>query len=542
MANSIFKQHYAGDYYLMALQKMTFCVSPINKRLLEKNFKQNMEVNRVGQLAADWLWAILHPIKLLESIEQYHMVDRRWFLLFLGQIVFFAHIIIKCLVHIIFDDQQSAQYFDSIYYPNISARLPNSKLMNGFWFSFSAASFFCRLICLHTVIRGSIINRDFYKEISVSQVNISSVVLASNYSFKDIHDFIINSIKHDNEVEKNFHSRIAHFSIFSDNDMKCLNTKYFNRTVKLIYMNMIDFGECYTMHPIREKLVKIKDEYKLWFLAEPIHRMSPSVVRFLAYISPFLSVSIIVGTLGFYAIYIYSEVIADLDLANNMFSQDIILVWLTPLRIIKTIEVIAFILVQLPFHIQTTYVNVDTAILLSRVQRVTDLMIFELDFTKCLVRKEMFTKVKSADDLTLYKIRTHKQSILFNEKYSHYIQLADITYMEFIDIRDTHCLFLNSILVGSGFATSFALTLFYLVDTPVEIGLVILVLYSCVAPCFSLIIYCTEIERKVSLIDSFGKAYLLVNTSKVMIVVFVNKFLFQFTVQKTAYNTSASSE
>lgn len=486
-----------ADSFFFILHKLCFIVSPLNKRLLLENVRRDLPVSRAGSHSVDWLWLLKHPSKVIDLLEHYHMVERKYIYLLLVQLIIYAHFTIKFFIYSSESaDRNSSTKVDHFnIFDDLVGSFPNSALLNRLWFVFILNTFSQRLYEVAKMIRLAVVNCDSYKEISICQVNLSGSLVISSINSQELVSLIVASVRQERKMS-DFISRTTHFENSARSSALIRNNFHkLSQAAKLYYLNAIDFGEYYKDLPINFK--RLKQRYKGWFLPRPRHRFNIQTASFFGFGFAFFII-IFVFCYFFYVCFYTFSLAFNLSQrratsAGSLFSYADLRVQLTkPLVVVNMIEISLYILIHLPWEMHIVLIIADVACLTSRIQRIIELMENELPTTNYSPLLNQGPGYKVSFELA------RKTRCELDENFKYYIELVRLVHLEFFDIRAAHTFYLNVLHLSSGLVITYALSLLYMLDYGPEVFLVILNIIVCLMPCIVVLLVCATIERKVS--------------------------------------------
>lgn len=399
-----------------------------------------------------WLKYLYRPKQLVRCIRRYHCAESKFFVITCLQFVIMIYLGIKALFHrfITGADSTLAEYYADRYFPRIHQSSSEAHRFDSILIGLIAYIFLRRLLRLYVLIKNSIINRNGYKKISASQVNLTagSVLIVPLEEFAN---FLRHMLNHHKESISDPGTRHKHLSLEAGVDAIIQN----QRPLEFIYLrNPISFSDCYGKFEayFDLELMKAKTTWlREWRLARPLARIDPTELFWLYTIGSMVLLLIIIGTVvSNLSIMIYELcALADDNNENSCLLQ--IPSFLTKLtRIIRAFDLMALVMIQIPLLLETTAFVMDCSALISRVRKVRE--IFERDIERC------HAKIGALQQAGRVIFEYQGDDHHFNRTIRFHIQLVRCVYQEFLDLRFGHTVFLNVLLIGGGLVSSLSTT------------------------------------------------------------------------------------
>lgn len=493
--------------------QITFSCSPLSVSLVElTKANQSTDLSTTGfislpsedwtsnepcrlELDENWYRFFLKPRKLVELIKRYHCVGNKFFVLLIAQFGMVCYLLFKAIFHrfVTGTDEELAKYYADRYFPRIQYSYPNTYDLEAYIAKVCLYILLYRLLHLHDLIRNSVIHRNGYKYISITQLNLTSTAAfrLPLYKWKD---FLKLLFKHHKECITDDDKRKMHLT-FKYGIEGAINEK---DMIDLIYFeNAITFSECYSN--FEEFFTGNETENKWtngWFVAKPVMRMDPFELGW-------LTIAAMIG-IPFAAIFITFMIICATlvelcAIASDRDQDDCLAQFPTLIfdlaRLIRLFDIIALIAIQLPQNIEAALFYYDSCATISRARKVKEAL--QKDLLQCLI---MNNKIFEAGHLARFrdKISTRLKKQQLNRSIYLHTRLTMCVYHEFRDLRRAHALFLNILMIGGGFLISISAS--ELIKSPLVIEKIILiaVIINCSIPIVSSVLLCIIVEHTVS--------------------------------------------
>lgn len=501
------------DYSVAFCKFWTFCVSPIDSRRFHESLQGSSLIREdVGAFCEKNIkrqehvpWNLVFKPKLLaKAIKQHHMCEDSFFVCVLIQFVALIYLLYKTAFHPIMtgDNQRLARYYEDKYlFPRMFQSYSNAHNFYNMAFSVCLYYFLIRLLSLIRLIKYSLINLDGYKQVTTAQMNFSYAAIG-DYHAPGWWNFFKYAYKH--------HRQTKNYSLKSHTQLNKITCRHIDSqqlyNTNLIYqVNILDFNECYKGFDRLFGPQWRPKKYTNWHLNQPVQSADPVEWAVMAAIftvafnlAIYFVIISIVAALVFEVINEHDDISPILQRPWHHFC-----LWLSkPTRLIRFIDIVVFIFVQLPNQIDATFIYFDCGILFSRVKKLTKC--FQEDLVLCL------------DD---YKQRVHvgKHTHANHFGYSgdqnpnrHYsrlndhlrllVKLARFLRLEFLDLKKYHSDYINLMMMLTGFCIGSA---FSLISTTSSLGglfCLIIGALSLICPMIALICYAILLDTAVCLI------------------------------------------
>lgn len=433
----------------------------------------------------DWFNYLLRPSKLLKFIKQYHCVGNMFFILLVIQFITIFYLLFKALFHkhVTGTDQRLAQYYADRYFPRAHHSYPRAHDLDSFLIRIYTYVLVFRLFRLYVLVKNSVINRNGYVVINTSQLNFSSAS-AIEIPVHKWNRFIDIVLHHHKAYDNDSETRKKHLR-FEKNIAELMDKK---DEFEFMYLyNPISFDDCYKAY------FDITRQYKSswakgWYVSMPIGRIDPSEFGLLITIATVgcLLAMIIVAILVVLATFHELCTLAKEAEQYSCVAQVPALL-LDISRLVRLFDIVSGVMVQLPQQVEAAMLYFDCCSLISRARKVTAALQEDLDI--CINS----TRTSGID---MGPLRERKA---LNRAIHLHIRLTRVVYHEFRDIRETHTLLLNILLVGGGSLISVcASEVLQVKDSFVKRFVLEAYIVSCLIPIILSIVFCIKTEYTVS--------------------------------------------
>lgn len=498
------------------IHHITFTCSPLSQKrfreerhVLKRKFRENQMENywnpeRRQSDKPDW-GVLFRPLDLIRLIKRYHMCGNLFIVTSIVHLMLLFHITIKCAIHtfITGSNQEKLEYSNSIYYPHLLGAFPKPYLFNNLFLALSLLLLSTRLLAARQLIRGAIINANRYKEIKISQLNLTG--LTKFYlTPKQWLKFLTEPYKHLNQVKTEPRVYWAHYKLnesIHDNHENSPST----RDLKFCY-NVVDFNDCYEW---LGNLPPRKKKYQDWQSAKPVHRLP----------STWLTAAMLVGltTLGTAVLFptFLATGVLILELRSSLSSDakptifgviaryDVHLS--EPLHIVRISELVTFALLLVPHNFGASMLYVDTWILAARIRKLVRILYDELEFvTQTAILELGKQTMMTPSNQTKYDYFEKKDNDNlstkrnFNARIRQEITVMRILCLEFYDIKAQHQPYVNFLILGTGICMSYIITLSTTVTSLGELSVLLSLFVSCFFLNSGVLACCVYLERLVS--------------------------------------------
>lgn len=511
--------------------KISYSFSPLIKSTVESELKAESkspdeiflsELERYKVEGSFWQY-LTRPIELLNLIKRYHDIGNLFFVVAFAQIMSLAYLGFKSIFHamVIGQDKQKANHYASSWFPRILESYPNPENFYALLIIICTYYFLLRLLCLRRLVLGSIINKQGYRRLTITQTNLPCAG-AYNLPGKAWIDLIKLTLTHRRLCNNNQGIKEKHLAFdksCKDKLMRC------SKKELIYYTNVIDFNSCFgefmeeMAHDHRSKWAAN------WHIAQPSCYLDPHELGILILLQ-ISGLSLLFGLISVLIIlhlfYEVSRLTPDPDEATYADILKTIPCFMTNLNaIIKFSDVTLNMLVQIPNHIEAAIIYLDMVILISRTRKVSDALKADLDL--CETRAYSCSNINKKSQLVPeYRSYTSTESNpnqdslrnnhtrhgsghmsiserkTLNESIELHVILAQMVNLEFIDLKRSHTLYLNLLFVGCGFCISVCISLIFVVKSNLVIYILISLVISCSVPLIGAVLFCVTSELTVS--------------------------------------------
>lgn len=450
-------KRYIGVAAFIAIlgQQIAIICSPVSIKLVELTrahyyrgsqasndlnvYHQNFYVSAKDRAEQEtWFEVLLHFRKLVEYIKQYHCVGNKFFISLTLQLAANFYLFAKATFHKFFTgpDRNLADYYADRYFPRLfhSYSLNQSIDSQMFYCSIFILSF--RLSRVFALIRNSIVNRYGYRHITAQQSSYTSSV-AFVLPIDDWKRFWHLIYNHRKDCAKDPEARRRHISFAGDTE-RLMREKSEMEFVN--FHNAISFEECYSVLETKcrpeNRIAWAKD----WYVSEPLMPLDPHEYSWL------ISLTLIGMPIGIAVVLLMTIVPFAYELCTIAYekNEESCLMQITVLatslsRMIRLLDVILLVMSFLPSQIEGSIFYWDCCVLISRVRKVRAALEDDLDRCARFYRSNEFGEGISLKD---------RQEL--NRDVRVHIKLLRCTYKEFRDLRWSHTVYLNILLVGGG--------------------------------------------------------------------------------------------
>jgi len=526
------------ELVIFMVHDVTFSCSPINKNRFKREFEKRisssvkkcqLEGKIVGTRSEDRLegesstWRLIfRPFVLMKLVKRYHISGNTFVFLSLLHLLLMLHISIKALFHSILtgSDPKRQESFNNSLYPAIFGAFPEPNLFNNLILVVCVQNFSIRVLKVYQLIRGAIVNSKTYKEVRISQINLSYMNLFET-KIGDLVTFFGQSIQHDRAIEGDPETQELHYKIGDE-----VASMIAHSSIKdlMYYSTLIDFEDCFAILKRPLKLQPVKAKRRLWHTARPLHRVDVGGVRNMMLASVSGLTTTFVSSLVF--IFAYSHY--ELSNASSHDASKTIGQVGPPsnyVSMIRITEVCGLVFLQVTTQFDAVVIYIDTFAFIYRARKLIGIMRRELNFFRELGRLKLGLP-GSGTIQSPFKFRSlhppsndflsaprgqsaENKCFLVTEKWAadvsnlnsrlrQLVTMSRLLQLEFLDIRRTHSVYINITLIGAEVCTSYIISLIFSVGTTCERILLVISMMSCIIPSLCLLFACTLIERTVS--------------------------------------------
>lgn len=442
-----------GVFHIMG-QQITVISSPISRKLVEltraRSIDSDLQLDRCissdyhyMKHGDDWVRFLLKPNKVVQYIKRYHCVGNGFFVVISIHITAILYLITKSTFHrfVTGSDKIFAQYYADRYFPRILHTYTDTQYLDSQILSISIILLLFRLSRLSTLVKNSIINRDGYKHITAQQSSFSSA-LALVLPANDWLRFWSLVRSHRKDCAENNEIKRRHLS-FGNNIEDAFSKK--NQMELIYFHNPISFEQCYNVletHCSSDSRVSWAEE---WFVPEPVMRLDPFEYGWWVIVT---IIGLLLGLMINNCVIITAFIYELCALANDS-NEDSCLMQVPSLlsslsRLIRILDVIVLVILHLPPQIEGATFYWDCCIMISRARKVKEAL--EGDIDRC-------SKARSGIGEHNFRAVIKNRSELNRAIWLH-IRLIRCVYREFWDLRISHSIYLNILVIGGGFLLS----------------------------------------------------------------------------------------
>lgn len=436
------------------------------------------------------------------------------------------------------DDRAQAQYYADHYLPRLFESYTSPTRNYPIVLVISTFYLIERSIITVRLIRRSTDNCDGYKQIDAIQLNATFLTVL-NWNIKDWWRFLKASREHrkictdrdqTTTAWTSNQERTAHLYVnqrLADNidDMDSYELSYCN--------NPIDFSHCYRFHGLDISRLRPNILYK----PQAFCRIDMPELSWFVYYFFFGVPILLVAMASFMLIALSVELVALVPDGDQItihgYLRQIPNLFTDLNRLIRLIDIYTLVIAQMPLQNQTSAIALDIATLISRVNKVTDLLNDDLKF--CVDRAHEYknsillaqdgTKLLHVhEDLNAYvSKRNGSLSIELSKSSSDYfargkftnisraernllanrlrfnLRLAHVVRTEFVALKRSHSSYLNILIAGSGFFVAAAFALLLLIPQSLEQAMLFIGIVAGIVPLVVLSPLCVEIQNSVSI-------------------------------------------
>lgn len=458
--------------------------------------------------------------------------------------------------------KESLLFYDSIYYPNLGAIYPIPSLINNLILIVSSLNLAIRIRSAYRLIRSSIINAHIYKEISITQINVVSLSLFSSFSISDWFRFFKQSIKHKKEVKNNLKIKRKHYQHLNSPAMNEEAMYKYSLPDKLHYVNMLSWCECFDNQAYLAKIKQPQRYSRWFIPTpnlrfSPIVLQLCFIITIVGYSTLFSALFAALADL----VYMELSVVfnkSNREQSDTWYGEVFELIrhsllhFAKPINMLRLLELTTVVLFQVPFQFDSCTMIIDGIIIVSRINRIIDKYQLNLNAHRAYIisfynnySRFKYVNLKASTDLIFARETMHatknsytsqssdngqslqcpssgdinksakarrslrfvkfcKDSeneefkINFNRQVCYNTKLVHLIYMEFLSLKKHSTSYLNILFIGSGFCIAYTMSIFFAITTTAEMLIVLIALLSCLWPTASNLVFCANVEQKVS--------------------------------------------
>lgn len=413
-----------------------------------------------------WYLYILKPVELIKLIKRYHVVGNKGVISIFFQLAVVVYIWIKAVFHPIYTkrDPQAAEYYVSHYFPSLLESYPNQYELYGLISAQSSYALILRLYVIVRLVKRSVMNRNGYREIEMSQMN-GVFVESFVWPLKDWIRVCFSGCKHYLFCTRHPLRRSCNRCIIAARNA-CRDQSHLEETREdhlhsrcwdwnslpetsgpefLCCINPIDFARCYRRYGLemdnrrRAVLHYPKDNCRI-----DISELSWLVILTFAAMPIVLFNTVIVA---FMNILIESAMLGPMggESATIGYLRRIPKLFMDAGRVLRLIDSYLFYLVPILHVAEQAVVHLDIGALLSRIRKLNDRLEADLEVLICNSLAERGRTHRPNKN----RIGSARRKAL-NQSIEISMFLAKTISDEFASLKRSTTTFLNLLLLGGG--------------------------------------------------------------------------------------------
>lgn len=496
-------------FFAIVAHQVTFSCSPLTIALVESTRARNnvinvgrrltqpfdqhviLKYNITGPIGCrkdrhdSWPMYLVRPRQLFAAIRLYHCVGNRFFVLVAIQFATIFYLLFKALFHKLFTgtDEQAAQYYADRYFPRAHHSYPRAHDLDSFLVRAYTYLLVFRLFRLYVLVKNSIINRDGYVELNASQMNFSSasIIEIPLHKWKRFMDI---ALHHHTAYHESLNIRKKHLK-FEDNIEELMDEK--DQFEFMYFHNPISFDNCYQTYFDTSRIYK-GSWAKGWYVSLPVCRIDPceiGVLIPLGVVGCLLALIIVAILVTLATIHELCAIASETEQGGCLAQVPRLLFDIS--RFVRLFDIVSGVMVQLPQQVEAAILYFDCCSLISRARKVTEAL--QEDLNSC----------RHPDQAAFVQFKKR-----LNRRVHLHVRLTRVIYHEFCDIRKTHTVLLNILLVGGGSLISVCASEVLRVDDSFIKRFVLeAFILSCLLPIILSLIFCIASEYTVSRLSFF---------------------------------------
>lgn len=505
------------------LQTSSFRATPWSNDLRCYRYGTVMDVDDKER----WFDYLLRPAELAQLIKRYHVVGDKVVISIFIHLLIAIYLWIKAMFHFLYTktDEETAIYFASHYFPRLSESYPNQYELYGLISAQCSYILTLRLYIIMRLIKRSVINKNGYKEIEMSQLN---GVFAESFRWplKDWFRLCVLGRRHLNACNRKSDVSIDYMNKVL-NDIEChkcrngscngerkngekqahLYSKTWDwnkllgstRSGFLSKINPIDFSECYRYHDLRLN----NGLHPAYYYPEDNCRIDMWELSWLA-------IMLIAGTpLSLYLMFnsLVSNLMAELAaLSPNGFQsttmeclQQFPELLTNANHLIRLMDSYFFVWMLHHHSFEQAQIHVDICALLSRIRKLNERLQADLD---ALQNISAAKPCQAEDGGTNDGCSAIKEAL--NARLEMNMFLAKIVNDEFMSLQKSTTTFLDLLTIGQGFCVAAALSVMFATESRLVYAVAFTCfMYAIVSMVLSAFL-CMAVEIRVSSIVRHG--------------------------------------
>lgn len=387
----------------------------------------------------DSIWPYLFkPHKLFKCIKQYHGSGSSFFWFGVVETVLLSYILGKTVFHLLYteDNQEIADYYSERFFPRMYESFPYQYQLYPVIIVQSSMTLVVRLFVFARLVKRSIINRNGYKEIEMSQLN-GAFIASLRWSMRDwIKLFFSSSWTHfkacrskkvgrecdiDLKVEKQAHlygQRLGSYSVLETNSFE-----------SLLEDNLIDFSKCYELYGFDTNFRNPKWHYPATNCRVDLWELS--LIMFLIH-TVTIGLSFVIVLLVLVGLFVELAVLSP-NKFNSSFSDCIAQLpslLMSPSHILRLSDQIILLISQMVHHIEASVTYTDLFSLMSRIRKLNERLQEDLDICRYYAYMQLLEdKKRGHERLSTEWIYSRQQNQCLDQKFKDNFQVEQGAYV-----------------------------------------------------------------------------------------------------------------
>lgn len=472
-----------------------------------------------------WYSYLSKPLELVQVVKRYHSGGNLCIISMLIQIVLLLYLITKCLFHQIYTghNQEAADYYDQHYFPRMYHSVPSSHDMYGLLTFECIYILIVRLLLIVRLINRSIINRNRYKEIEMSQLN-GTFMTSMKWPLRDwIRVFYLGRQHKKNcrirELNKQSVDDVEDKPEGANEKRGHLNCKPLDKSLCtgrskfLCYANPIDFSKCYEDYG----LILNNNHHPDWYYPRCNCRIDLYEFGWLVLM---LSIGWI-STIGVTLLAITNSIIIESTVMSpNGFQttpealKQVPDLLSSPNHLIRLLDDIALIALSLPHQIEAAVLFLNVTALLSRIRKLNERL--QEDLNLCIHLMEIDKPSRSdesrASDIDLDGIlkqvfidHTEQDSLStaqkdsLNKSLESSMLIAKTINDEFRMLSKSQTIYLDILLILGGFCVAMQVSFLFSTGSAPAKFVVLLSIIPTAVPVLTSSVLCMAVESRVGI-------------------------------------------
>lgn len=468
-----------------------------------------------GQDLVPWCSYLLRPKELIHLMKRYHVAGDMCIISIFSHLLITIYLWIKAVFHAIYTktDKETAEFFASHYFPRLFESYPKQYELYGTIGAQCSYILILRLYVITRLIKRSIINRNGYREVEMSQLN-GVFIESLRWPLKDWFRICLLGFRHYNRCKLEPHALdnkvtrkrgVCSIDTGSKEKEAHLYSKSWDwnriigsaQTCFLCEANPIDFSPCYRYNGLkldnghRTRLHYPDDNCRLdiwelsWLVILTLYAV-PVILSYLT-IAGFMSLMAELAVLS--PNKFRSTILECLQQIPNLFTN--------ANHLMRLIDSYLFFW-MLSHHIfEQAPIHVDICALLSRIRKLSER--FQADL---LMDVSITTRIQASGDITNDRGSRAERKFL-NESLKTSIFLAKTVNDEFKMLKKSTTNFLNLLTLGGGLCLAATGSIIFVAESRMtQFVVLICFTYSVLSIVLSAIL-CMAVEIRVSIPMSF---------------------------------------